>query len=409
MSFWEKYLEQGIGITHVTIQDVIMILVALGLMYLAIGKKFEPLLLLPLAFGMLIANIPLAGLSVYHFREVPMLDALGHQMFTEAGELITQQIPGLMNILYSGIKYVVYPPLVFLCIGTMTDFGPLIANPKLAIIGVAAQFGIYVAFGLALLTGLVFGGLIPGFEGFSFHEAAAIGIIGGADGPTAVYTSSRLAPELLSSISIAAFSYMALVPFIQPPIMKLLTNDKERLIVMPEPKKVTQRQKIIFPIAMAIVILFLVPSAGVLAGPLMLGNLLRESGVTKRFMTTLQEPLLNVLTIAVGLTIGASAKAEFFLTFKTLLIIALGLIAFVFGTTGGVLVAKLMCWITRGKVNPLIGNAGVSAMPMAARISQKIGQRYDPQNYLLMHAMGPLVAGVIGSSVAAGIFLSFFG
>jgi len=360
-----------------------MILLALGLAYLAIGKKYEPMLLLPLAFGIIIANIPFAGLSAY-----------------DDGRLL--------NFLYQGISRVIYPPLIFMCIGTMTDFGPLISSPKSALIGLGGQLGIFVALGGAVLLGNLLGPVF-GFEPFNMKEAASVAIIGSSDGPTSIFTATQLAPELLASISIAAFSYMALVPFIQPPIMKLLTTKKERVVVMPEPKKVTQRQKIIFPIATAIITLLLVPAAGALIGMLMLGNLLRECGVTERYTRSLQNDVLNVLTLLVAVSIGSSATAEKFLTPKTLIIIFLGLIAFVFGTVGGILIAKLLYKITGGKVNPLIGNSGVSAMPMAARISQRLGQQYNPQNHLLMHAMGPIVSSTIGSAIIAGIFLAFFG
>ena len=376
---------------QMTYQHFIMILVGCFFAYLAIGKKYEPMLLLPMAFGMILANIPGANLSAYAAY------AVGEEMR-----------PGLLNIMYNGIAYVVYPPFVFLCIGVMTDFGPLISAPRNFIISIGAQTGIFVAFGASLFFGGLLAPYIPGFEGFSLKDAAAISIIGGADGPTAVYSATRLAPNLLSSIAIAAFSYMALVPFIQPPLMRLLTTKKERVIVMPEPKKVTRKQRIIFPIAVTIVVLLLIPAAGNLVGMLMLGNIIRESGVVERYVKSLPGHILNGLTLLVGLCIGSSAEASRFLTPQTLIIISCGLIAFVFGTVGGLLTAKLLCWVTKGKVNPLIGNSGVSAMPMAARISQKVGQQYNPQNYLLMHAMGPLVGGVIGSSVCAGLFLTIF-
>jgi len=377
MSFVESLMEE-VGLLQITVPQLIMIVLALALAYLAIAKKYEPLLLLPLSFGILIANIPIAGLSAY-----------------DEGNL--------MYFLYQGIRRVVYPPMIFLCIGAMTDFGPLIASPKSALIGLGGQLGIFVAFGAALFLGKI----IPGFEGFDFYEAASIGIIGSSDGPTSIFTASRLAPDLLPTIAIAAFSYMALVPFIQPPIMKLLTTSKERVIVMPEPKKVTQKQKIIFPIAMTIITLLLVPAAGALIGMLMLGNLIRESGVTERYVRSLSNDVLNVLTLLAGLSIGSSATADRFLTAKTLMIIFLGLLAFTFGTVGGILIAKLLCKITGGKVNPLIGNSGVSAMPMAARISQRVGQEYNPQNHLLMHAMGPIVSSTIGSAIIAGIFIAW--
>jgi len=369
---------------EITPGQIIMILLALGLAYLAIAKRYEPLLLLPLAFGIMIANLPIAGLSAY-----------------DDG--------GLMNFLYQGISKFIYPPLIFLCIGAMTDFGPLLASPRSVFIGLGGQLGIFVALGLALLLGNIFSPVIPGFDGFSLKEAASIGIIGSSDGPTSLYVSSVLALDLLPTIAIAAYSYMALVPIIQPPIMRLLTTKKERVIVMPEPKKVTKRQKIIFPIAMTIMALLLVPSAGALIGMLMLGNLIRESGVAERYVRSLQNDVLNVLTLLVAMSIGSSATADRFLTPKTLIIIFLGLLAFTFGTIGGILIAKLLCKITGGKINPLIGNSGVSAMPMAARISQKLGQEYNPQNHLLMHAMGPIVSSTIGSALIAGIFIALFG
>jgi oxaloacetate decarboxylase beta subunit len=370
-------------ISSITIPQIIMLLLALLLTYLAIVKKYEPLLLLPLAFGMLIANMPLAGLSAY-----------------DTG--------GLMHFLYQGIIRAYYPPLVFLCIGTMTDFGPLISSPRSALIGLGGQLGIFVALGMAILMGNLLSPIIPGFDGFTLKEAAAVAIIGSSDGPTAIFTAGRLAPDLLPSIAIAAFSYMALVPFIQPPIMRALTTQKERVIVMPAPKRVSQKQKIIFPIAVTLITLLLVPTAGALIGMLMLGNLIRESGVAERYIRTLQNDLLNVLTLLVAVSIGSSATADRFLTPKTLIIVFLGLVAFAFGTIGGILIAKLLCKLTGGKVNPLIGNSGVSAMPMAARISQKLGQQYNQQNHLLMHAMGPIVSSTIGSAIIAGIFIALF-
>jgi len=379
---------EGIGLFQLDLGRVIMLAVAALLLYIAIAKKKESLLLMPLGFGILLANLPGAGLSAYDEEK-------------------------LMWFLYQGIKYVIYPPMIFLCIGTMTDFGPLIASPKSAFIGIGAQFGIFTAFFASMyFSGWLSPYLSPyfsDFHAFTEAEAAAIGIIGGADGPTSVFVASRLAPDLLPSIAIASFSYMALVPFIQPPIMKLLTTDKERVIVMPEPKRITQRQKIIFPIAAAVIALLLVPSAGALVAMLMFGNLIRESGVTERFIRTIQDHALNILTILVGLSVGSSARADRFLTPSTLIIIFCGLIAFVCGTIGGILVAKLLCKLTGGKVNPLIGNSGVSAMPMAARISQRMGQKYNQQNYLLMHAMGALVSGTIGSAVVAGIFMNIYG
>ncbi|NLG37984.1 MAG: sodium ion-translocating decarboxylase subunit beta [Clostridiales bacterium] len=361
-----------------------MIAVSLLLMYLAIVRKYEPLLLLPIAFGMLLANIPLAGLA-------------------------SSSEGGLLYYLYQGVKLGVYPPLIFLGVGAMTDFGPLIADPKSLLMGAAAQLGIFVAFFGALLLG------------FTVQEAASIGIIGGADGPTAIFTTSKLAPHLLGPIAVAAYSYMALVPIIQPPIMMGLTTRKERAVVMEQLRPVSKTEKILFPIIVTLTVSLLLPTAAPLVGMLMLGNLLRESGVVERLSKTAQNELMNIVTIFLGLTVGATATAEVFLRVEpisilgreimlpaTLLILALGLIAFAFGTAGGVLLGKLMYRITGGKVNPLIGSAGVSAVPMAARVSQVVGQRENPQNFLLMHAMGPNVAGVIGSAVAAGVFLSLF-
>ena len=373
-----------IGLAKITIGQMIMIVLALFLAYLSVAKKYEPLLLLPLAFGIILGNIPIAGLSAY-----------------DEG--------GLIHFLYQGIRYVIYPPLIFLCIGSMTDFGPLIASPKTALIGLGGQLGIFVALGGSLLFGNLLSPFIDGFDGFSFGDAASIAIIGSSDGPTSIYTASRLAPDLLPTIAIAAFSYMALVPFIQPPIMRALTTDKERAVVMPAPKQVTQKQKIVFPIALTLITLLLVPAAGALIGMFMLGNLIKESGVTKRYLNTLHNDFLNILTLLVAVSIGASATAERFLTPQTLIIIFLGLLAFSFGTVGGILIAKLLYKVTGGKVNPLIGNSGVSAMPMAARISQKMGQKYNPHNHLLMHAMGPIVSSTIGSAIIAGIFIALYG
>lgn len=360
-----------------------MILLALLLAYLAIVKKYEPLLLLPLAFGMMIANIPLAALSAYNEG-------------------------GLIYYLYRGIDLGIYPPMIFLCIGAMTDFGPLIAAPRNALIGLGGQLGIFVAMGGALLIGLALTYIIPGFEPFTLSEAAAIGIIGSSDGPTSIYTADRLAPDLLPVITIAAYSYMALVPIIQPPIMRALTTPEERVIVMPQSKKVTRKQKIFFSFGITLATLLLVPAAGSLIAMLMLGNLIKESGVTKRYIHSLQNDLLNILTLLIGLSVGATATAERILTPHTILIICLGLFAFAFGTIGGIIIAKILCKVTGGKVNPLIGNSGVSAMPMAARVSQKLGQEYNPHNYLLMHAMGPIVSSTIGSALIAGIFITLF-
>lgn len=358
-------------------QAVVMILLACVLIYLAVGKRFEPLLLLPIAFGMLLANLPLTGIMS------------GPVSQTEPG--------GLLYYIYQGVKLGIYPSLIFLGIGAMTDFGPLIARPGNLIIGAGAQFGIAVAFVTAIALGF-----LPG-------EAASIGIIGGADGPTAIYLTTRLAPDLLAPISIAAYSYMALIPMIQPPLMKLITTRKEREIVMEQPRKVSRLEKICFPVIVSILCILLLPSVAPLIGMLMLGNLFRESGVAERLSDTVQNALINIVTIFLGVTVGATAQGDKFLQPKTLEIILLGLIAFMFSTAGGLLIAKFMCFVTGGKINPLIGSAGVSAVPMAARISQIEGQKANPRNYLLMHAMGPNVAGVIGSAVAAGILLSIFG
>lgn len=383
MTFLQKFFS-SLSITSVTVPQIIMVLLAFLLIYLAIVKEYEPLLLLPLAFGMLIANIPLSGLSAH-----------------DEG--------GLMYYLYQGISLGIYPPLIFLCIGAMTDFSPLIASPKSALIGLGGQLGIFVAFLGALLSGNILSGIIPDFNGFSLMESAAIAIIGSSDGPTSIYTADKLAPNLLPVITIAAYSYMALIPLIQPPIMRLLTTPKERVIEMKETKKVTRLQKILFALGVTLFTLLTVPAAGTLISMLMLGNLIKESGVTKRYVRSLQNDLLNILTLLIGISIGSTATADRVLNPKTLLVIGLGLIAFSFGTIGGILIAKLLCKITGGKVNPLIGNSGVSAMPMAARVSQKLGQEYNPHNHLLMHAMGPIVSSTIGSALIAGIFITFFG
>jgi len=359
----------------------VMIAISCGLLYLAIVKKFEPLLLLPIAFGMLLANLP--GADVYH-----------PELWTtpiDFGDVLHDG--GVLDILYIGVKLGVYPPLIFLGIGAMTDFGPLISNPKSFLLGAAAQLGIFFAFLGAL------------FLGFTPQEAGSIGIIGGADGPTAIFVTSQLAPDLLGPIAVAAYSYMALIPFIQKPIMKLLTTKKERAVRMTELRSVSKTEKIIFPIAVTIIVSLLLPDAAPLVGMLMLGNLMRESGVVERICKTAQNELMNIITIFLGLTVGATTNAATFLNLQTLGIVLMGLIAFCFGTAGGVLFGKLMYIFTKGKVNPLIGSAGVSAVPMAARVSQMVGQEEDPGNFLLMHAMGPNVSGVIGSAVAAGVLI----
>ncbi len=364
------------GFTALTWQELVMLLVSFVLIYLAIVKKFEPLLLLPIAFGMLLANLP-------------MTDLLAPPSDGQAG--------GLLYYLYQGIELGIYPPLIFLGIGAMTDFGPLIARPSSLFLGAAAQLGIYIAFIAATALG------------FTPEEAASIGIIGGADGPTAIWLTSKLANELLPAIAIAAYSYMALIPMIQPPLMRLLTTQKEREVKMEQLREVSKLEKIVFPIIVTVLCTFLLPSVAPLIGMLMLGNLLRESGVVDRLSKTAQNELINIVTIFLGVTVGSKAVGEKFLQPRTLMIIGLGLTAFAFSTIGGILLGKLMCWLSGGKINPLIGSAGVSAVPMAARVSQVEGQKANPGNYLLMHAMGPNVAGVIGSAVAAGIFYALFG
>lgn len=372
---------------NITWQQGMLIVVALVLLYLGIVKKFEPLLLVPIAFGMLLTNLP--GSNVFH----PELWA--NMKNINYGDVLREG--GLLDILYIGIKSGLFPPLIFMGIGAMTDFGPLIANPKSFLLGAAAQVGIFSAYFLATKLG------------FTAAEAGAIGIIGGADGPTAIYTASILAPQLLGAIAVAAYSYMALVPVIQPPFMKLLTTKKERAIVMEQLRPVSKTEKVIFPILVTIVVAFLIPSAAVLVGSLMVGNLLKESGVTDRLSKTLQNEFINIITICLGLAVGATATAENFLKAETLKILALGVLAFIFGTIGGLLFAKLMNLFSKKKINPLIGSAGVSAVPMAARISQKVAQQENPSNFLLMHAMGPNVAGVIGSAIAAGVLISLLG
>ncbi len=372
-------------------KTLIMYVVVGVLSYLAIAKKFEPLLLLPIAFGMLLANLP--GAELYH------AELFIHEEADFNHLLLIQDVidnGGLMDFLYLGVKLGIYPSLIFLGVGAMTDFTPLISNPKSLLLGAAAQFGIYVAFVGALILG------------FSPAEAASIGIIGGADGPTAIYVTKTLAPHLLGAIAVAAYSYMALVPIIQPPIMKLFTTKKERSIVMGQLRPVSQVEKVVFPIAVAAIVALLLPSAAPLVGFLMLGNLFNVCGVTDRLSKTAQNELCNIVTIFLGVSVGVTASAESFLNIKTLQIIALGLTAFCFATFGGVMFGKVMCLVTRGKINPLIGSAGVSAVPMAARVSQTVGQKENPANFLLMHAMGPNVAGVIGSAVAAGVFLALY-
>ena len=367
---------------------LVMIVISCILFYLAIVKKFEPLLLLPIAFGMLLTNLPGAGL--YH----PELFEGGHVHWENFS--ISNNV-GLLDYLYLGVKLGIYPCIIFIGVGAMTDFGPLLANPKSFLLGAAAQLGIFATFLGALALG------------FTYAEAGSIGIIGGADGPTAIYLTSKLAPGLLGPIAVAAYSYMAFVPVIQPPIMKALTTQKEREIVMKPLRKVSKKEKIVFPIVVTIFVSLLLPSAAPLIGCLMLGNLMRECGVVDRLSKTVQNELMNICTIFLGISVGATTTATAFLNFQTLAILIIGILAFSIGSAGGVLLAKFMNLFTKNKINPLIGSAGVSAVPMAARVSQNVGQEANPGNFLLMHAMGPNVAGVIGSAVAAGILLSFLG
>ncbi|NLN81604.1 MAG: sodium ion-translocating decarboxylase subunit beta [Clostridiales bacterium] len=403
-NIFERIASGGVG-------NLIMLAVACFLIYLAVKKQFEPLLLLPIAFGMLLVNLPLGDVMKSQFNYLVPLTAeeLEHYkqgiydqvypVFEMGSKLYWQRFEtgGLLWYLYQGVKLGIYPPLIFLGIGAMTDFGPLIANPKSFLLGAAAQLGIFITyFGASAL-------------GFLPKESASIAIIGGADGPTAIWLTSKLSPELLGPIAVAAYSYMALVPIIQPPIMRLLTTKKERSVVMTQLRPVSKTEKIMFPIFVTLIVVLLLPSAAPLVGMLMLGNLFRESGVVDRISKTAQNELMNIVTIFLGVTVGATANAATFLQAKTLMIIGLGLFAFGVGTAGGVLFGKIMYFVTGGKVNPLIGSAGVSAVPMAARVSQKVGQDENPGNFLLMHAMGPNVAGVIGSAVAAGVLLTLFG
>ena len=375
-------------------QYLVMYVIAFVLIYLAIAKKFEPLLLLPIAIGMLLTNLPGAGLfdlNLWIPQEGVKLTVL------ESVQLAISK-GGFLDLLYVGVKLGIYPCIIFIGIGAMTDFTPLIANPKYFLIGAGAQLGVFVAFSAAILSGA-----------FSIGEAASIGIIGGADGPTAILVTKTLGPTILGAVAIAAYSYMALIPMIQPPFMKLLTTKKERLIKMEKPRPVSRIEKLIFPILVTVVVGLIVPDALALIGCLMFGNILNVCGVTERLSKTVQNELMNIVTIMLGISVGATASAENFLQPQTLLIIACGLAAFCVSTCGGLLTAKIMNWLSGGKINPLIGSAGVSAVPMAARVSQTVGQKEDPSNFLLMHAMGPNVAGVIGSAVAAGVFLSWIG
>lgn len=396
---------QSSGLFTLNWQNYVMIGVSIILLYLAIKKQYEPLLLLPIAFGMLLVNLypsimaaPSTELLTAEQCAAKSVATSGHAQMVIDGVTYYENptYGGLLYYLYQGVKLGIYPPLIFLGIGCMTDFGPLIANPKSLILGAAAQIGIFITF-----TGAI-------FLGFTEAESGAIGIIGGADGPTAIYVTTKLAPHLLGSIAIAAYSYMALVPIIQPPIMKALTTKKERSVVMEQLRPVSKLEKIMFPVIVVILIAIFLPDAAPLVGMLMLGNLFKESGVVERLAKTAQNELMNIITIFLGTTVGATASGQNFLTWDTIKIIVLGLIAFCMGTACGVLFGKLMYKFTGGKVNPLIGSAGVSAVPMAARVSQKVGQQENPGNFLLMHAMGPNVAGVIGSAVAAGVFLAMF-
>ncbi|MBQ3792656.1 MAG: sodium ion-translocating decarboxylase subunit beta [Clostridia bacterium] len=367
-------------------KTLIMLVISCVLFYLAFVKKFEPLLLCPIATGMFLTN--LLGANLFHLDFFVSEGPIDFAMILHDG--------GLLDLLYLGVKLGIYPCLIFIGIGAMTDFGPLIANPKSLLMGAGAQLGVFVAFSLALLSTI-----------FAPEEAASIGIIGGADGPTAIMVTKTLAPQLLGAIAIAAYSYMALIPMIQPPLMKLMTTEKERKIRMETLRPVSRLEKILFPIVVTFVVGLIVPSALTLIGCLMFGNLLNVCGVTDRLSKTVQNGLLNAVTVFLGITVGATASAENFLKIQTLGIIVCGLFAFMISTLGGLITAKIMCFFTKGKINPLIGSAGVSAVPMAARVSQDVGRRYDPNNYLLMHAMGPNVAGVIGSAVAAGVLLSW--
>lgn len=389
-------LFQESGFVHLAWQNWVMIAISFVLFYFAIVKKYEPLLLLPIAFGMLLVNI---------YPDI-MYDPLA--IATPGGEVLDPSAhwydSGVLRLIYCGVKSSIFPCLIFLGVGAMTDFGPLLANPSSLLLGAAAQLGIYVAFLIACAAKI-----LPGFEGFSALEAASIAIIGGADGPTAIYLTGKLAPHLLGPIAVAAYSYMALIPLIQPRIMKMLTTEKERKIKMEQLRTVSKAEKIIFPIVVTVICVLVIPSTAPLIGMLMLGNLFKESGVTDRLSDTAQNALCNIVTIMLGVTVGATAEGKTFFAVKTVLVIIIGLIAFAFSTAGGVLFAKLMNVVTKGRVNPLIGSAGVSAVPMAARVSQVEGRKYNPSNFLLMHAMGPNVAGVIGSAVAAGFLLSRFG
>jgi len=386
LNLWESS-----GLANMDWRNLVMICLSFLLIYLAIGKKFEPLLLLPIAFGMLLSNLPIADL--YH----PEIFAGGHVHWDLLGGSDANLAVGILDFIYLGVKLGIFPCLIFMAIGAMTDFGPLIARPSSLFMGAGAQFGISFAF------------IIASVLGFTSSEAASIAIIGGADGPTAIFLTTHLAPHLLPAIAIAAYSYMALIPFIQPPFMKLLTTKKQRKIKMEQVRVVSKIERICFPVIVTVICTLILPSVGALIGMFMLGNIFRESGVTERLSDTAQNAMCNTVTIFLGTTVGATAVGATFLNIKTIYIIGLGLLAFIFSTIGGLLLGQLMCIISKGKINPLIGSAGVSAVPMAARVANTVGQKANPSNFLLMHAMGPNVAGVIGSAVAAGVLLGLFG
>lgn len=386
LNLWESS-----GLANMDWRNLVMICLSFLLIYLAIGKKFEPLLLLPIAFGMLLSNLPIADL--YH----PEIFAGGHVHWDLLGGSDANLAVGILDFIYLGVKLGIFPCLIFMAIGAMTDFGPLIARPSSLFMGAGAQFGISFAF------------IIASVLGFTSSEAASIAIIGGADGPTAIFLTTHLAPHLLPAIAIAAYSYMALIPFIQPPFMKLLTTKKQRKIKMEQVRVVSKIERICFPVIVTVICTLILPSVGALIGMFMLGNIFRESGVTERLSDTAQNAMCNTVTIFLGTTVGATAVGATFLNIKTIYIIGLGLLAFIFSTIGGLLLGQLMCIISKGKINPLIGSAGVSAVPMAARVTNTVGQKANPSNFLLMHAMGPNVAGVIGSAVAAGVLLGLFG
>jgi oxaloacetate decarboxylase beta subunit len=407
MDFLElfKGLFEMSGFAGLSWRHIVMLLVACVLLYLAIVRKFEPLLLLPISFGMLLANLPDTGLmfdaTASAQQSLEAARATGDQDLIVAAMADLADThwynSGILHILYGGIRSVLFPSLIFLGVGAMTDFGPMLANPKSMLLGVAAQLGIFAAFGLAMMTGI-----------FTPQQAAVIGIIGSSDGPTTIFLASRLAPEIMGAVAVAAYSYMALIPIIQPPIMKILTTKKERECKMGTLREVSRAEKIIFPIAVTVIVLLLTPGVAPLIGMLMLGNLFRESGVVDRLSDTSQNALINIVTIMLGVTVGATTNGALFLQVQTLAIVFLGMAAFALSTAAGVLFGKIMYYATGGKVNPLIGSAGVSALPMAARVSQKVGKQYNPTNFLLMHAMGPTVSAIICSALVAGIFLLLF-